>query len=161
MWRQPFLQSSEALDDIQGRKDPNQCQKLKHLDAHIDNWLENLGKYGSKLDALRKQLYAMALAIIPTELDDNVFLKTNIQTCKDIFKYCLKIRRLTKSQGASTPMSPLTETPSADAAAVAGPAGPSVQKIYDTIYGIRSRDLSLKAGAGCFHCRSGDRRQDA
>ena len=83
MWRRLYIDnkgSSDIVDyaGIEVLREYPQCQSIKEVSNHMDNWKEMLGIYGSELQHCPRLLKSQLLSIIPKELKTEVLRERSL-----------------------------------------------------------------------------------
>ena len=94
MWRLLHVENKGGGDAIEfggvrRLQEFPRCNEVKHLNEHIDDWLDVLSQFGSELEHCPKLLKSMIFAIIPKNYEDELLTKPEF--CKDyhsIIKWC-------------------------------------------------------------------------
>ena len=66
------------------------CTTLSSLSAHLDSWSECLEKHNQELLNAPNVLRSMILSVIPPEYEDEILIRPEIQTHKDVIEFCKK-----------------------------------------------------------------------
>ena len=102
IWRQLFLEHhggahAVQLGGMRRLQEWPRCTSIANLSQHLDSWVECLETHNTELLAAPTVLRNMVLSIIPSDFEDEVLVRPEISSYRDIISFC-KVRITYKRQ---------------------------------------------------------------
>ena len=104
IWRQLYLEhhggaNAVQLGGMRRLQEWPKCSSIGNLNQHLDAWLECLETHNQELLAAPNVLRTMLLGVIPTEFEDEILVRPEVVTYRDIIAFC-KNRTIYRRQKA-------------------------------------------------------------
>jgi hypothetical protein len=94
MWRLLHVENQGGEDAIEfggvrRLQEFPRCNEVRHLNEHIDDWLDVLSHYGAELEHCPRLLKSMVFSIIAKSYEDELLTKPEFcRSYTDIIKWC-------------------------------------------------------------------------